>query len=202
MRDGGASGLRAVGGAGRGALLFALPAALLVALLAGAAVNWRRADLPPGVGAREGLLAPPLVAAASARGEAAGAPLTDQQGRPVRLEDYRGKVVVLNFWASWCAPCRKEMPDLQRLEAKYRGRVKVIAVNATSQDDERAARLFLDRNGIDLLVAFDRTGQVTAAYGVYFFPTTFIVDAAGVIRARVEGRMTPPAMEAALRRAL
>ncbi len=194
-----ASGVK---GVARQVILFLVPAVLLGALLVGAVLNWRRAALPPSVGPREGLLAPPLVAVAATGGREARLPLTDQEGRPVRLEDHRGKVVVLNFWASWCVPCRKEMPDLQRLEAKYRGRVKVIAVNATNQDDEGATRLFLSRYGIELLVAFDRTGQVTAAYGVYFFPTTFIVDPAGVIRARVEGRMTLAMMEAALRAGL
>ncbi len=203
MRDGDACCDGAHGaGAGRRVILLVVPVVLLAALLLGAVANWRRAALPPGVGPREGLLAPPLVSVAATGGRDERLPLADQEGRPVRLEDYRGKVVVLNFWASWCVPCRKEMPDLQRLEARHRGRVKVIAVNATSQDDERAARLFLAQNGIDLLVAFDRTGRVTAAYGVYFFPTTLIVDAAGVIRARVEGRMTPAMMEAAVRAGL
>lgn len=179
-----------------------VPLALLAALVIGAVANGRQPLRGPGVGPQVGLLAPPLLAGRREEGRRLLVPLEDQWGRPVRLEDCRGRVVFLNFWASWCKPCRDEMPDLQRFERGKGGAVPVLLVNSTVQDDERGARLFLEQGGFGLRSAFDRTGEVTGAYGVYFFPTTFVLDAGGVIRARIEGRMSPAMMEAALRKAL
>jgi cytochrome c biogenesis protein CcmG, thiol:disulfide interchange protein DsbE len=109
-------------------------------------------------------------------------------GRSVRLSDLRGQVVVVNFWASWCAPCWAEMPALQAFqdEAGARGAV-VLAVNSTVQDREQAARDFASELSLTLPIALDPEGEATAAYQVRALPTTFFVDGEGVIRRVVVG---------------
>ena len=114
------------------------------------------------------------------------------------LSDLRGQVVVLNFWASWCPPCRAEMPALARVAQEYADRgVTVLAVNATASDSREAAQRFLHDIGVtDLPVVLDTDGQVVQTYRISAFPTTFFVDAQGVIRDIVVGG---PLSEASLR---
>jgi peroxiredoxin len=108
--------------------------------------------------------------------------LATLEGGTVRLSDLRGQVVVLNFWASWCPPCRAEMPDLQALHDAYAGRgVVVVSVNSTVQDDEQAARDFAAEFGLTFPVPPDPAGEATRAYQVQALPTTFVIDRAGVI---------------------
>lgn len=178
-------------------LSFAL-VGLLLAPAVGAWIHGRRPALPPETRPEVGYTAPPL-SYTDSQGRAR--PLEDMNGDPVRLEDHRGRVVFLNFWASWCGPCRSEMPEIQRIEEKYGGRVKVLAVNATAQDNEKAARRFVAELGLTFDVPLDRTGEVLETYRVRFFPTSFFIDGGGVIRAKFEGAMSAAMMEAAVRRA-
>jgi len=105
--------------------------------------------------------------------------LRNLQGDPVRLEDFRGKPVLVNFWAVWCPPCREEMPLLARL-ARERHDVAVLTVEVGDTGREVAA--FLDANGLTLPVALDIQGTVAARYGVHGLPTTFFLDAQGAVR--------------------
>jgi len=97
------------------------------------------------------------------------------------LTDYRGQWVLLNFWASWCGPCREETPDLQSFYEHNRGRgFTVLAVN--QQERPEAARKFLDEFGVTYPVALDRSGEVDQAYGVgRGMPISFLVAPDGVI---------------------
>ena len=113
------------------------------------------------------------------------------------LSALRGKVVVLNFWASWCPPCRAEMPTLARVAQTYAPKgVTVLAVNATANDSPEAARRFLAQIGVTLPVALDLDGRVVQTYRISAFPTTFFIDPQGVIRDIVVGG---PMSEASLR---
>ncbi|HEY58823.1 MAG TPA: TlpA family protein disulfide reductase [Anaerolineae bacterium] len=119
------------------------------------------------------------------------------EGGSQALSDLRGQVVVLNFWASWCPPCRAEMPTLARVAQEYAPkRVTVLAINATASDSSEAARRFLAEIGVTLPVVLDLDGQVVQTYRISAFPTTFFVDAQGVIRDIVVGG---PLSEASLR---
>jgi cytochrome c biogenesis protein CcmG/thiol:disulfide interchange protein DsbE len=106
----------------------------------------------------------------------------------IRLSDLRGQVVVVNMWASWCPPCRAEMPDLQRLHDQGEGRgMVVLAVNSTVQDSESEARAFAKTYGLTMPIALDLSGDVTRAYQVRALPSTFFVDRQGIIRRVVIG---------------
>ncbi len=109
-------------------------------------------------------------------------------GRHVMLSTLRGKVVVLNLWASWCPPCRAEMPALDKVyqENRAAGR-EVLAVNATNQDTEAAARAYAGQLGLSFPVLLDPGGDVGRRYLLRALPTTFFVDRSGVIRSVVAG---------------
>jgi thiol-disulfide isomerase/thioredoxin len=101
-------------------------------------------------------------------------------GRPLALSDLRGNVVVVNFWATWCRPCREEMPALQRVAASEPD-VVVLEVDLMESGDK--ARSFLDSLGLDKLQpVLDTDGATTRRFGVLTLPSTFFVDKGGVIR--------------------
>lgn len=127
----------------------------------------------------------PHAAAEGVLGRAAPAfTLKDAQGQTCSLVQYRGQVVFINFWASWCAPCQVELPELNRLARDYRDRpVAVLAVNV--DEDAQAAkavlkRLSLHRPGFRRLR--DQNSRVAARYNLESMPSSFIVDAAGIVR--------------------
>jgi thiol-disulfide isomerase/thioredoxin len=101
-------------------------------------------------------------------------------GQTLRISSYRGKVVVVNFWATWCRPCREEMPALQRVAASEPD-VVVLEVDLMESGDK--ARSFLDSLGLDKLQpVLDTDGATTRRFGVLTLPSTFFVDKDGVIR--------------------
>ncbi len=107
--------------------------------------------------------------------------LPDLQGRVHRLSDYRGKVVLLNFWASWCAPCRAEMPSIESLRRELRGEpFTVLAVNVG--EDARVARRFAEQADIGFTVLIDAEGGAARAWRAHALPTTFIIGPDGRIR--------------------
>jgi thiol-disulfide isomerase/thioredoxin len=109
--------------------------------------------------------------------------LPDVNGDPHALSDYRGRVLMLNFWATWCPPCRREMPSMQRLYAKYRDRgLAVVAVN--QWEDEQLVSEFIGHLSLvpDFPILFDRENRVAETYGVKGLPTTYLLDRDGNIR--------------------
>ncbi len=109
-------------------------------------------------------------------------------GTPTTLSDHRGRVVIINLWASWCGPCRAEMPALQRVyEAKHDAGLDVLAVNSTFQDSEPDARAFVRDLGLTFPVLLDRDGAVSRRYLLRALPTTFFIDRRGLIRSVVIG---------------
>ena len=113
--------------------------------------------------------------------------LTTLDGREVRLSDYRGHVVFLNFWATWCGPCKIEMPDMERLYREYRR--QGFAILAVSTDPEGAAvtRPYRDSLGLSFTIAHDPEALVMRLYGVRSLPETFLVNREGVITHRLFG---------------
>ncbi len=118
-------------------------------------------------------------------------------GQSVTLSDLRGQAVVVNFWASWCPPCRAEMPAIQDMYADYAGRgLVVLAVNAASQDTLADTQSFITENNLTFPVLLDTTGSINTLYGVTSLPTTFFIGPDGVINEIVIGG---PMTEASLR---
>lgn len=112
----------------------------------------------------------------------------------VRLSDWRGeKAVIVNFWATWCPPCREEMPHFEELRAKRGHEVEIIAVNLYEAAD--VVEAFYEELGLTFPAALDRNGDVHQRYLVRPLPTSFIVDRDGVIRARYFGAMSYEVME-------
>jgi len=110
------------------------------------------------------------------------------QGEVLTLSDLRGGPVILNFWATWCPPCRAEMPALERVHRQHKAAgLAIVAVNATSQDSVSAATGFLEALGLTFPVGMDPTGEVQRLYQVRALPTTFFVDRRGEIREVVIG---------------
>jgi len=104
--------------------------------------------------------------------------LATLQGEPVRLSELRGQPVLLNFWATWCGPCRQEMPTIQ---ARYnQGGFAVLAVDFA--ESRQQVQGFLDEIQVDLPVALDSDGSVQELYRVRGYPSTFFIDAQGIIR--------------------
>jgi thiol-disulfide isomerase/thioredoxin len=106
-------------------------------------------------------------------------------GGAIDPSHYRGKVVVVNFWASWCGPCRREQPGLQRLSEEYEGRVVFLGVNF--RDDEAAARAYVREFEVTYRSAVDDTGALAHRFQVPYLPATIIADAGGELRWRLLG---------------
>jgi len=125
-------------------------------------------DTPPVALPRKGYLAPDWA-------------LESLDGEHLTLSELRGQVVVLNFWATWCPPCRSEMPAIEQVYRTYADRgLAVMAVNV--QEAEQQTRAFVEGMGLTFPVLPDRDGSVSTRYQVTSLPTTFIVDRTGMIR--------------------
>ncbi len=123
--------------------------------------------------------------------------LRDDRGLPVSLADYRGHIVVMNLWASWCPPCRAEMPDLQRLAALYAGRdIGIVGVNE-GESPQRAAA-FASSLGIRFPIWIDSAEQYGRTYAALGLPTTIIVDRHGTVLRAFDGPLTFDQMRAAV----
>ena len=105
--------------------------------------------------------------------------LTLLNGGSFRLSDHLGKVVVLNFWGSWCPPCRWEMPDFQEMYQEYRDDGVVFVGIAVPPDDEEDARAFTEKIGVTYPVGLDPEGELLIKYRVTSFPTTYLIDREG-----------------------
>lgn len=112
--------------------------------------------------------------------------LTDLDGKPIRIADLRGKVVWLNFWASWCGPCQAETPTLRKLDETYRDRglaLVAVQVQQTVDDGRRYAQTY----GLGYTIGADVSGDTFRTYKVFALPTQFFIDQQGVVRKVVNG---------------
>lgn len=115
--------------------------------------------------------------------------LQTEDGETINLSDYRGKTVLLNFWASWCPPCKVEMPYMQDFYEEYKDKdAVVLAVNMTHlESSSEDAISFLNEVGATFPTVYDHNGQVTEQYQIVAYPTTYILNAQGVITDRYQG---------------
>ena len=114
--------------------------------------------------------------------------LNSLTGDSISLKDFRGKVVVVNFWASWCPPCKAEMPAFEALQQAYRGEeVAILAINTTYQDDLSAATNFALENHLSFPILMDEDGKVTNRYQVLAMPSSFFIDRKGIIQQVIIG---------------
>lgn len=128
--------------------------------------------------------------------------LTDQYGESHRLSDYKGKVIFLNFWGTWCPPCRAEMPDIQKLYEEYAAQgedAEVVILGAAApgmgqEGTEEEITQFMRENGYTYPVLMDTDWEMFTWYGITSFPTTFMIDRDGNIFGYVPGQMTEEIM--------
>ncbi len=132
--------------------------------------------------------------------------LQDQFGNTHNLSDYKGKVVFLNFWATWCPPCKEEMPDIQKLYENYgynEDDVIILGIASpsseenpfTSETDETGVISFLEENNYTYPVVLDSSGTLEREYGISAYPTTFMIDVDGNVFGYLPGMMTYEIME-------
>lgn len=135
--------------------------------------------------------------------------LKDMKGNPVSLKDFAGKPVFINFWASWCPPCKLEMPDLQEAYQKYGGQVAFLMVNLTTSEKMGQPALFLGETGYTFPVLLDTElntanglGKVASLYQVNSIPQSFFIDKKGIIQAKYLGPMDMTIFEENLQKIL
>ena len=156
---------------------------VMVVSLAAAIIWTVGSRLPSGVGAplssspspREGFFAPDFT-------------LDTLQGEQVKLSSLRGKVIVVNFWTTWCPPCRAETPALERSYEAYKDLdVVILGVNLTDQDSLKEVESFVHEFGLTYPILLDRDGAVGLLYQLSGLPTTFFINREGIIRTVVIG---------------
>ncbi|GGA62211.1 TlpA family protein disulfide reductase [Ornithinibacillus halotolerans] len=113
-------------------------------------------------------------------------------GETVKLSDLKGKKVLINFWASWCGPCKKEMPEIEQLYKEHGDEIAILAINATdSERNEEVVLDYIQENNYTFPVALDRDMSVTdEMYKVISIPTSYFIDTEGKINTRFIGPMT------------
>ena len=113
---------------------------------------------------------------------APGFALTNLDDQKIELVDFKGNPVILNFWASWCPPCKAEMPAFQQASLEFSDSdLRIIAINATSQDSLAEVKQFIEEHEITFLIPLDMTGSTSRHYLVHSLPTTYFIDRNGVI---------------------
>jgi peroxiredoxin len=127
--------------------------------------------------------------------------LTDLDGNTIRLRDFRGKVVFLNFWAIGCPPCRIEMPAMEEVYQEYKDK-DVVIIGVDLGEYRGSVRSFVEENDYSWTFVIDTYGQVAWAYLITGIPTSFFIDKGGIIRSLQVGAMSRTAMEAKLAEAM
>ncbi|HLR65137.1 MAG TPA: redoxin domain-containing protein [Pseudogracilibacillus sp.] len=121
--------------------------------------------------------------------------LENLDGEEMKLSDFQGKKVLLNFWASWCGPCRAEMPDMQKYYEEYSDEVEIVAVNVRSTErNDEVVDEFLEEYGATFVVLSDVDNLVSDIFDAYQLPTSYLINTDGIIENRAIGPLTYDAM--------
>jgi cytochrome c biogenesis protein CcmG/thiol:disulfide interchange protein DsbE len=120
------------------------------------------------------------------------------RGEMVRLSDYRGKMVILNFWASWCGPCRSEMPAIEAASGRYRD-AGVVVLGMNVSESAATAAAFVEEFKLTFSILLDPTGAVSGVYRVRSLPTTFFIDREGILREQFTGEMNASVIDRRVR---
>ncbi|MCB8991675.1 MAG: TlpA family protein disulfide reductase [Ardenticatenaceae bacterium] len=126
----------------------------------------------------------------------------DLEGNTISLSDYRGKPVMINFWATWCPPCRQELPDFEQAYQAYAEDELVILALNQDEPANLVESYFYDENGFSFTPLLDVGSTISRGYGVNSFPTTIFVDADGVVTAVHRGLLVPQQLETYLAQTL
>jgi peroxiredoxin len=123
--------------------------------------------------------------------------LNTLDGRTIKLSDYRGKKVILNFWATWCPPCKAEMPHMQSFYEDYNDQgIEILAVNLTNMDKGvEEVQKFVEEYGLTFSIPLDEAGNAGTTYQAFTIPTTYILDEKGVITKKIVGPMDEKMMK-------
>lgn len=108
-------------------------------------------------------------------------------GKTVKLSDLRGQAVIINIWATWCPPCRAEMPALQKVYEENRNKVEILAINATNQDSLDTVQEFAQSHNLTFPILLDKNGLVAESYQLRSLPTSIFIDPGGMIQEVVIG---------------
>lgn len=135
--------------------------------------------------------------------------LKDQFGKTHSLSDYKGKTIFLNFWGTWCPPCRAEMPEIQSLyetqETEGENGVIILGIaapNYSNEKDEQGIKDFLEKNGYTYPVLIDTNAELFEAYGIYSFPTTYMIDRDGNVFGYASGQLSKDMMQSIINQTL
>ena len=153
-----------------------------------------------------GLLAVQACTPSSASAVSVGKPapdftLVDLEGNQISLSDFRGETVFVNFWATWCPPCRAEMPEIEAIYQEYKDK-GVVVIGVDIQETKEEVLQYIQEGGYSWTFVLDTTGEVTTNYQITGIPSSFFIDREGIIRAMNIGAITKRAMEANLAKAM
>ena len=165
----------------KNSLLILCAVFVAVLVVAGVLYNRLSGDVSVGGLATQPTTAEETVATTEARDYSApDFTVLDWDGQKVRLSDFVGKPVILNVWASWCGPCKSEMPDFDEAYRKYGSEIHFLMVNCTGgRETVESAKAFIEDSGYSFPVYFDTTYEAASVYGASSIPLTFFIDAQG-----------------------
>ena len=123
----------------------------------------------------------------------------DLRRQPIALAEWRGNRILVTFWATWCRPCREELPRVQKVYDRYRARgFRVVAVNVGEGREDVTA--YIDKAGLTFPIVLDPDGDAAARFGALGLPTSYVIDAEGIVRAEITGAgLTEARLEAIAR---
>lgn len=124
--------------------------------------------------------------------------LTDLQGQQHQLSDYQGKTVLLNFWATWCQPCKNELPLLQKAQQQYKGQLVILGILFNETDNDKAAQ-FVQQRSISYPQLKNSSSDVNIAYGITGIPASFFIDSAGRVQQVIKGELQAEQLQIVLK---